>query len=269
MANSYKLDIGRWRDKYRLFQPYIDWDSIEENRLEKLYFDNIEIELRTEEIPRDEADYRESKASMWGKLEIENKIITEMDLHIGGFFIELSPRLKQSRLIEILEMQFKKANKEYGIYHEEELDNIAMVQQENPLLEMDNLESRIQSRLWNTEIIERREWKTGFGSNKNSNLKKNLVRREEILEEAIPIICKIGRRFGDKASIEEMKEIYLEKTKNWIYNLPMNALKQVFIDSKRYKEEKYMKDMIRKSCLIDKKESTMVENCRNLEIQWL
>ena len=269
MANSYKIDICRWRDTYKLFQPYIDWNSTEESRLEKLYNDNREIKLLTEEIPKYEINYRDQKASMWGKLEIENKIITEMDIHVGGFFIELSPRLKQSRLIEILKIQFKKVDNEYGIYQEEELDNIAMIQQENPLLEMDNLESRIQSKLWKTDIIDNREWKTGFGFSKNFNFKKNLIKREEILEEAIPLICKIGRRFGDKLSVEEMKEIYLERTKSWLYNLPLDTLKQVFLDSKRYKEEKYMKDVIRKSCLIDKKDSTMFGNCRNLEIQWL
>ena len=262
MANSYKIDICRWRDRYKLFQPYIDWNSPEESRLEKLYKENREIKLLTEEIPKYEINYRDQKASMWGKLEIENKIVTEMDIHIGGFFIELSPRLKQSRLIEILKIQFKKADKEYGIYQKEELDNIAMIKQERSMFEMEDLESKIQARLWETDIVENRKWKVGFGFSKNFNFKKNLVRRENLLEEAIPIICRIARRFGDKSNEEEMMEVYSRKTENWPYNLPADVIKQTFLDSKNYKKEKYIKNLIARS-------SFWIGDSGIMEIQWL
>ena len=269
MANTYKLDICRWRNTYRIFQPNINLDEILENRTEKLYYENRKLMLITEEIPKDETDYRSQGASMWGKIEIEKQIITEMDLFIGGFHIELSPRLKQDRLIEILKIHFKKSSNEYGKYENEEMDNIAMIRQERFLPEMENLESIIQAKLWDADIIEKRDWKAEFGFSKNLNFKKNLVRREEILEKAIPIICRIARRFGDKSNEEEMMEVYFRKTEHWLMNLPVNIIKQVFLDSRRYKKEKYIKNMIVKTCLLEKRDSLWKGNPGNIEIQWL
>ena len=53
--------------------------------MEKLYHENKELELLTEEISKEETDYRYQKASMWGDIRIEEKIITEINVVIGGF----------------------------------------------------------------------------------------------------------------------------------------------------------------------------------------
>ena len=262
MANIYNLDICRWRNVYKIFQPNIEFNEPLENRTEKLYYGNKKLKLITEEIPKDETNYRYQKASMWGKIEIKDQIITEMDVFIGGFYIELSPRLKQDRLIEIVRTHSKKSSKDNGKYGKRELDNIAMIKQERSMFEMKDLESKIQNRLWETDIIENRKWKASFGFSKNFNFKKNLIRRESLLEEAIPIICRIARRFGDKAKEEEMMEVYYRKTENWPYNLPADVVKQTFLDSKNYKKEKYIRNLVARS-------SIRIGNSGIVEIQWL
>ena len=121
MANSYKLDICRWKNNYKLFQPNISRNGLTDNsRMEKLYHENKELELLTEEISKEETDYRYQKASMWGDIRIEEEIITEINVVIGGFYLELSSRIKQNKLIEILRIHFKKSNNEYGRYEKED-----------------------------------------------------------------------------------------------------------------------------------------------------
>ena len=247
MANSYKLDICRWKNNYKLFQPNISRNGLTDNsRMEKLYHENKELELLTEVISKEETDYRYQKASMWGDIRIEEKIITEINVVIGGFYLELSSRIKQNKLIEILRIHFKKSNNEYGIYEKEELDNIAMIKPERSMFEMKSIESMIQARLWGADIIENRKWKTGFGFSKNMNFKKNLVKREEVLEEVTPIVCKIARRFGENSAEEDMMERYLKAVKDWHYILPPDVMKQIFLDIKKYKKGKHIKKMLEK-----------------------